>query len=149
MFLILHIPLLISLVLPYLWSRSLVESGEVQMATNMVENMIYQIDHYGAVLNANRTYYLSRSQPPFLSVMISDVYRVTNDTAWLAKQVPSLEKFYQFWNGGDHAVNVGKDGKENGRDEILSRYYAAGSGPAPEVIHSELDSQVQRYLIWA
>ena len=33
-----------------------------------------EIEHYGSILNANRTYYFTRSQPPFLSSMIRDVY---------------------------------------------------------------------------
>ena len=41
----------------------------------MVDNFLYQIAHYGKVLNANRTYYLTRSQPPFLTSMVLAVYR--------------------------------------------------------------------------
>ena len=40
----------------------------------MVENFFYEIENYGAMLNANRTYFLTRSQPPFLSSMIRAVY---------------------------------------------------------------------------
>ena len=40
------------------------------LARGMVENFLYEIAHYGAVLNANRTYYFSRSQPPFLTSMM-------------------------------------------------------------------------------
>jgi hypothetical protein len=39
------------------------------------ENSLYQIEHYGHILNANRTYYLTRSQPPFLTPMVLGVYR--------------------------------------------------------------------------
>lgn len=35
----------------------------------MVEHFIFEIDHYGKILNANRSYYLCRSQPPFLTDM--------------------------------------------------------------------------------
>ena len=41
----------------------------------MVDNFFFEIEHYGAMLNANRTYYLTRSQPPFLSSMFVDVYQ--------------------------------------------------------------------------
>src|SRR6266567_7393571 len=51
----------------YFIIRGLVEDGRTDLARGMVENFFYQIDHYGAVLNANRTYFLTRSQPPFLS----------------------------------------------------------------------------------
>ena len=44
------------------------------LAKGMVDNFLFEIEHYGAVLNANRTYYLTRSQPPFLTSMIRTVY---------------------------------------------------------------------------
>jgi alpha,alpha-trehalase len=44
------------------------------LAKGMVDNFLFEIDHFGAVLNANRTYYLTRSQPPFLTSMIRAVY---------------------------------------------------------------------------
>ena len=43
----------------------------------MVDDFIYEVRHYGGVLNANRTYYLTRSQPPLLSEMVLAVYRAT------------------------------------------------------------------------
>ena len=44
------------------------------LAKGMVDNFFFEIEHYGGVLNANRTYYLTRSQPPFLTSMIRAVY---------------------------------------------------------------------------
>ena len=56
----------------------------------MVENFFFEIEHYGTVLNANRTYYLTRSQPPFLTSMIMEVYNAEKaagheDKNWLAR----------------------------------------------------------------
>ena len=48
--------------------------GRTDLARGMVENFFFEIEHYGNVLNANRSYYLSRSQPPFLTSMILSVY---------------------------------------------------------------------------
>src|SRR5215510_3370401 len=58
----------------YFTQVGLVRDGEMAFAKNMVDNFLYQIEHYGRILNANRTYYLSRSQPPFLTQMILNVY---------------------------------------------------------------------------
>ena len=44
------------------------------LAKGIVDNFLFEVEHYGAVLNANRTYYLTRSQPPFLTSMIAMVY---------------------------------------------------------------------------
>jgi alpha,alpha-trehalase len=97
----------------------------------MTDNFLYQIEHYGKILNANRTYYLSRSQPPFLTQMILNVYSKQHDIAWLRNTVPAIEKYYRFWTEEPHLT------KETG----LSRYYDLGEGPAPEVLSGERDPQ--------
>ena len=52
----------------------LVEDKRTDLAQDMVENFFFEIENYGAILNANRTYYFTRSQPPFLTSMIREVY---------------------------------------------------------------------------
>ena len=59
----------------YFIIRGLLQAGRVDLARGMVDNFFFEIEHYGAMLNANRTYYLTRSQPPFLSSMFVDVYQ--------------------------------------------------------------------------
>src|SRR5579862_3075809 len=58
----------------YFIIRGLLREHRVELAKGMVENFFFEIEHYGGVLNANRTYYLTRSQPPFLSSMVLAVY---------------------------------------------------------------------------
>ncbi len=58
----------------YFIIRGLLQAGRVEQARGMVENFFFEVEHYGAMLNANRTYYLTRSQPPFMSSMVVDVY---------------------------------------------------------------------------
>jgi alpha,alpha-trehalase len=76
----------------YFEALGLLVDGRVTLAHSMVENFVYQIEHYGKILNANRSYYLSRSQPPFLTDMILEVYKVIRGTATAAAAVPSVEK---------------------------------------------------------
>ena len=115
----------------YFIQVGLVRDGELGLARDMVENFLYQIEHYGKILNANRTYYLTRSQPPFLTRMILNVFRRDGDRAWLGRAVPAVEKYYRYWTTGPHAV------AETG----LARYYDSGRGPAPEVVASERDER--------
>jgi alpha,alpha-trehalase len=77
----------------YFTQVGLVRDGEMELAKNMADNFLYQIDHYGKILNANRTYYLSRSQPPFLTQMILNVYRTQRNIAWLRRTIPAIEKY--------------------------------------------------------
>jgi alpha,alpha-trehalase len=115
----------------YFISVGLLEAERVEMAKHMTDNHLYQVRHYGTVLNANRTYYLTRSQPPFLATMVRNVFRATRDTAWLADAVPALKTYYEYWTTGPHRAG----------DTGLSRYYGLGEGPAPEVVAGEKDAQ--------
>src|SRR5215218_6995893 len=81
----------------YFIQVGLVRDGELELAKDMVENFLYEVENYGRVLNANRTYYLTRSQPPFLTRMILNVYRGRPDRAWLRGTIPAVEKYYRFW----------------------------------------------------
>lgn len=115
----------------YFIQVGLVRDGETELARNTVGNFLYEIENYGRILNANRTYYLTRSQPPFLTQMILNVYRQKPDRKWLTSTIPAIEKYYRFWTSEPHLT------KETG----LSRYYDLGEGPAPEVISDEKDAQ--------
>jgi alpha,alpha-trehalase len=81
------------------------------------------------ILNANRTYYLTRSQPPFLTQMILDVFRVTGDINWLASTVPAIEKYYAYWVREPHLTPA----------TGLSHYDGGADTPAPEVVNGERD----------
>lgn len=115
----------------YFIQVGLLRDGETELAKNMIDNFLYEVENYGKVLNANRTYYLNRSQPPFLTQMILGVYRKTKDMNWLKSTVPAVEKYYRFWTSEPHLT------AETG----LSRYYDFGDGPAPEVVSDERDKQ--------
>jgi alpha,alpha-trehalase len=112
----------------------------------MVDNFFFEIEHYGAMLNANRTYYLTRSQPPFVSSMFVDVYRAmqqarrTGDSAdadkdtdtnknkaWLERAYADLDKDYGMWTRDPHLA--GQTG--------LSRHYDFGEGPPAEAVQDE------------
>ena len=116
----------------YFIIRGLVEDGRIDLARGMVENFFFEIEHYGAVLNANRTYYLTRSQPPFLTSMILSVYEAQKaagkeDRAWLARAYDYAKRDQSLWTRDPHLA--GSTG--------LSRYFDFGTGPAPESVKDE------------
>jgi alpha,alpha-trehalase len=115
----------------YFIIRGLLRAGRVDLARGMVDNFFFEIEHYGAMLNANRTYYLTRSQPPFLSSAFVDVYQATPhdkpDTAWLERAYADLKKDYEMWTRSPHLAG----------DTGLSRYYDFGDGPPAEAIKDE------------
>ncbi|MHB8609205.1 MAG: trehalase family glycosidase [Candidatus Acidiferrales bacterium] len=128
----------------YFIIRGLVRDGRIELAKGMVENFFFEIEHYGGVLNANRTYYLTRSQPPFLTSMILAVYdaqkqKGNHDEAWLAKAYGYAVKDHELWTSEPHLA--GTTG--------LSRYYDFGNGPAAESMKDETGHyrQVAAYFL--
>ena len=118
----------------YFIIRGLLDDDRVPLAKGMVENFFFEIAHYGAVLNANRTYYLSRSQPPFLTSMILAVYNAEKleghaDQSWLALGYDYAQRDYAMWTNAPHLAG------ETG----LSRYFGLGEGPAPEELTDDPD----------
>jgi alpha,alpha-trehalase len=110
----------------------LVRDKRIDLARGMVENFFFEIEHYGTVLNANRTYYLTRSQPPFLTSMIMEVYNAEKaagkeDKQWLTRAYGFASRDYEMWMRDPHLA--GSTG--------LSRYYDFGNGPAPESLQDE------------
>ena len=115
----------------YFIQIGLLHDGETELAKDMADNFLYEIREYGKILNANRTYYLTRSQPPFLTEMLLGVYAKTKDRKWLEDSVPAIDKYYKFWTTEPHFTP----------SSGLSRYYDLGEGPAPEVLSAEKDAQ--------
>lgn len=83
----------------YFLNKGLELSGRRLLAKCNVDNMLYLVNKYGYMQNANKAHYLRNqvSQPPFLSEMVRDVYDYYQDTAWLFGAYHILEKEYQFW----------------------------------------------------
>jgi alpha,alpha-trehalase len=120
----------------YGWDSYFIQVGllrdhSLNLAKDMADNFLYEIRHYGKILNANRIYYLSRSQPPFLTQMILGVYGQTHDRKWLENSVPQIEEYYRYWTTAPHLTP----------ETRLSRYFDSGEGPAPEVVSAERDPE--------
>ena len=118
----------------YFIIRGLLRDGRVELARGMVDNFFFEIENYGAVLNANRTYYLTRSQPPFLSSMVMAVHEAQkaagqDDRAWLETAYNYVKRDHEMWTQAPHLA--GSTG--------LSRYYDFGEGPAEEALQDEND----------
>ena len=118
----------------YFIVRGLVQEGRLELAKGMIENFFFEIEHYGTVLNANRSYYLSRSQPPFLTSMILSVYNAekakgNEDRKWLERAYGYAAKDWEMWAREPHLAG----------DTGLARYYDFGDVPAPESLKDETD----------
>jgi len=125
----------------YFEAVGLLLDQKTDLARGMADHFQYQIAHYGKILNANRSYYLTRTQPPFYSSMVREVFEVTQDTKWLRSHLETVIQEYEtVWMvEGKRLTSIG-----------LNRYLAEGIGVPPETeaghfapIFSELASQLQ------
>lgn len=107
----------------YFIVRGLIADGRVNDARDMVENWFYEIEQYGAILNANRTYYLTRSQPPFITSAVLAIFDQTHDRRWLSRAYEFAVKDHAMWTTAPNLAG----------DTGLSRYYDVGEGPIPEM----------------
>ena len=118
----------------YFTMLGLIESGREDLARSMVQNFAFLIDIYGHIPNGTRTYYLSRSQPPFFFLMVG-LLGGADPTAAYVHFLPQLRLEYAFWmrgavevhRGGTRARVVGMpDGS------ILNRYWDDRDTPRDE-----------------
>ena len=112
----------------YFIMLGLKESGRLEMMKNIVDNCAYLISEYGFVPNATRSYFLSRSQPPYFSLMVELLVDTAQDEFLYVNYLEALKKEYDFWMNQEtskRAVTL-NDGF------ILNRYFDAKNEPRPE-----------------
>jgi alpha,alpha-trehalase len=117
----------------------LLQDNRIDLAKSMVDNFIYEINHYHQILNANRSYYLTRSQPPFLTSMTLAVYdkmqKNSESKNWLKRAMQAAIKEYkEVWTNPQRLTKTG-----------LSRYFDFGYGPPPEVESGHFNPVFSKY----
>ncbi|MBC8723526.1 alpha,alpha-trehalase TreA [Paraburkholderia sp. 31.1] len=90
----------------YFTMLGLQESGREDLVDDMLDNFAYMIDTFGHIPNGNRTYYLSRSQPPFYSYMVELAAQKEGNKVY-QKYLPVLRKEYAYWMQGSSSTPSG------------------------------------------
>jgi alpha,alpha-trehalase len=119
----------------YFTMLGLAEAGRYGVIENMVDNFAYLVDKVGFIPNGNRSYFCSRSQPPFFVLMVELLAKVLDSDSVYQKYLPQLRREYDYWMDGidrlqaqgeatRHAVKVG--------DGFLNRYWDESDTPRPE-----------------
>lgn len=112
----------------------------------MVKNCAYMIRKFGFVPNANRTYYLSRSQPPFFVHMVRLLASHNGRRSTLLEYLPYLLAEYRFWVRGRRRVSDQIDTRAFERvvqmpnGVLLNRYYDDKTTPRPESLREDLET---------
>lgn len=125
----------------YFTLLGLAESGQWDLVQNMVQNFAYLIETYGFVPNGNRSYYLSRSQPPFFALMVELLAQRQGDDTY-TRYLPILEKEYAYWMRGAEHLQNGQAALRVVRlpsGEILNRYWDEQDTPRPESYREDVE----------
>ncbi|HHG9062743.1 TPA: alpha,alpha-trehalase [Citrobacter freundii] len=118
----------------YFTMLGLAESSHWDKVSDMVANFAYEIDSWGHIPNGNRTYYLSRSQPPFFAFMVELLAQHDGNDA-LKKYLPQMLKEYSYWMEGVETLQPGQQNKRVVKLDdgtILNRYWDDRDTPRPE-----------------
>jgi len=126
----------------YFTMLGLAESGEFELIDDMLENFAHLIETVGHIPNGNRTYYITRSQPPFFSQMVALLAEKQGDSVY-TKYRKALRKEYDFWMDGKHAVNTPVFHCVATSYGIMNRYFDRGVSPREESYREDYN-QVQK-----
>ena len=129
----------------YFTMLGLRESGETEMIENMVKNFAWLIETYGHIPNGNRTYYLSRSQPPFFALMVELLAEIKGDSIY-GTYLPALEKEYDFWMDGAAKLKAGQAFRrvvKMGDGSVLNRYWDDNPAPRQESYKEDVETAEQ------
>ena len=119
-------------------------SSRTEMMTNIVENCAYLITNFGFVPNASRTHFLTRSQPPFFSLMLDLLVESTKNDKLYLDYFEILEKEYHFWMNGSEDLKKGTATKRVYKTlsgEFLNRYFDEENTPRPESYLIDLEDK--------
>ena len=118
----------------YFTMLGLVASGRTDLVKSMLDNFAHLIATVGHIPNGNRTYYLSRSQPPFFAAMVG-LYATATDTAQALPYLDALEAEHAFWMEGAERIAPGDAHRRVVRlrdGALLNRYWDDRPEPRPE-----------------
>ncbi|MBF9236226.1 alpha,alpha-trehalase TreF [Hymenobacter sp. BT683] len=126
----------------YFTMLGLQQSKRTPVIRNTVDNFAYLLDKYGFIPNANRTYYLTRSQPPFFALMVGLLAKDEGEKT-LPRYQPQLLKEYDYWMAGAEKLKPGKATRSVVRlpkGELLNRYWDSSDQPREESYTKDVDA---------
>lgn len=118
----------------YFTMLGLVTSGRAEQIGQMLDNFAHLVRTVGHIPNGNRTYYLSRSQPPYFAAMVGRYAEATDSSRALA-YLEALEAEHRFWMDGADTLKPGGANRRVVRladGSLLNRYWDDRAEPRPE-----------------
>jgi alpha,alpha-trehalase len=126
----------------YFTMLGLEQDGQHALARDMLQNFASLIDRYGHVPNGNRSYYLSRSQPPFFSSMVELIAARDGDRLFV-DYLPELQAEYDYWMEGAANLAPGSAHRHALRlpdGALLNRYWDDRAAPRDESYREDIET---------
>ncbi|ELW63221.1 Trehalase [Tupaia chinensis] len=129
--------------------EGLLLSEMAETVKGMLQNFLDLVQTYGHIPNGGRVYYLQRSQPPLLTLMMHLYLTHTGDIAFLRENIETLALELNFW-AQNRSISVDIEGQSY----VLNRYYVPYGGPRPESYSKDTEladtlPEAARELLWA
>jgi alpha,alpha-trehalase len=129
----------------YFTMQGLMQDGQYDLARDMLANIASLIRRYGHMPNGNRSYYLSRSQPPFFAAMVELV--AAHDGAGVYRRyLPQLQAEYDYWMEGAQTLAPGAAHRHVVRlrdGTLLNRYWDDRATPRDESWRQDVETARQ------
>ncbi len=128
----------------YFTMQGLAVSNRYDLIENMLDNFKYLIDTYGHIPNGNRTYYLSRSQPPYFALMVDLLHDKMGDRVY-KKYLSAMQKEYAWWMEGENNLPNGDAHRRVVKLEdgtVLNRYFDDKKAPRQESYYQDVQSGI-------
>ena len=126
----------------YFTMLGLKESGRVDLIGGMLDNFAHLIDQFGFIPNGNRTYFLSRSQPPFLALMVQLLAEIDGPDV-LKNYLPQLQREFKFWHKDATELKPERSFARRmvhlPMGGLLNRYWDDTPTPRPEAYRQEIE----------
>jgi alpha,alpha-trehalase len=126
----------------YFTMIGLAESGRDDLVKDMLRNFASLIDRFGHIPNGNRSYYLSRSQPPFFALMVELVAAREGGRVY-REFLPQMRREYEFWMDGSEALAAGGAHRRVVRlqdGSLLNRYWDDRDIPREESWREDVET---------
>ncbi len=118
----------------YFTMLGLLADGRTTDVAHMLDNFAHLVRTVGHIPNGNRTYYLSRSQPPYFAAMVGR-YAEATDSSKALVYLDALEREYAFWMDGADSMAPGTAQRRVVKladGTVLNRYWDDRPEPRPE-----------------
>lgn len=131
----------------YFTMLGLFADNEKGLAECMIKNFSDIINRVGFIPNGNRSYYISRSQPPFFSFMVKELYNNSGNEKSLVDYTDAMQKEYDFWMKGSDKLSKSNNAELHcimmPDGEVLNRYFDKYDTPREEMYRNDIETAQQ------